>query len=132
MGIVDEGIARELDIIDTAIVESDGIIGSLDIRGVPVMGAMDEGVVQHFSLIAKEVKREGESVSHVVERNQRFLVLVPVRIEQHRLYVFLAVQVGARQVDGLGISHQSGNNKQEQTASLFLEFYTYRGYSLQK
>ena len=67
------------------------------------MGAMDEGIVQHLAVAAEEVERQIEPMGHFAEGDDRFLVLVAIGEEQHGLHGFFIIEVGARQVEVLGL-----------------------------
>ena len=57
MHIVDKGIAGEVEIVDATIVEARRIVLALDFGGIPVVGTVNEGVVEHLAFGTEKVLR---------------------------------------------------------------------------
>lgn len=123
MGIVDEGISRELDVVNTAIVETGSIVDSLDVGGIPIIGAVDKSIVEHIGFITEEVESEGKAVCRVIQGDKRFFGLVAICIKQHRFHIILVVEVMARKVESLWISAQGHAKEKDKEEDFFHRFF---------
>ena len=119
MDIVHKRIPRKIEIIDTAVIESTDEGGSLHIGRIPVVGTVNEGIVQHFAFRAQEIEGQGKSSSWIIQWNQGFFVLVAVCVKEHRLHGFLVIKISARKIELLGIDGGAKEEGQKERKRFF-------------
>ena len=100
--VIDQGVARKGVVVQMVRIVSRGILNALDVGRLPVVAAMDEGVVEHLTLPIDDVERKSEPAYHILKRDDGVVQLVVVGIKQHGLHLRLVVEVAARQVEILG------------------------------
>ena len=97
-----QGVARKGVVVKAVGLKTRGILYALDFGRLPVVAAMDEGVVEYLALAVDDVERQGKAFHHVVDRDDRVAQLVAIGKKLHGLHFRLVVEVAAGQAKVLG------------------------------
>lgn len=124
--IIHQRIHGESIVVEAVRIETRSVFDALHISGIPVVRAMDKGVIQHLATARHDVERQGQTPHHVVQRDDRFAQLFAIAIQLNGLNLSLVRQISARQIEVLGKDTRR-DAEREQKVKISLHLIHFQG-----